>query len=323
VDIRPTVRPGTSGTFRWSRTAIGLTLQSMDAQRLLSEFDQLEQVVVAFSGGADSACVLAAAVRALGESNVIAATVISPSLAAGELEAAAGFARELGVRHVKVPGYELSRPGYVINDTDRCAHCKTELMDVLLPLARKEFGWNAQVVTGTNAEDALDPHRPGIAAAARAGALTPLANAGMSKAEVRELSKQWRLRTWDKPQAACLASRLAYGVPVSASALARVDQSEICLRSLLNEVGIKATNVRVRDLGQDRARIEIDHEQVIALLPHREAVARLVKGEGFADVEIATAGFRSGSMNEMTRMPQPRKTSPELISTSITVRTSG
>lgn len=247
----------------------------------------LESVLVAFSGGADSAFLLAAAVRALGPERVVAATAVSPSLAAAELPAAAALAATLGVRHLTPGTDELSRPGYAANGADRCFHCKATLLDALRPLAH-ELGL-AHVATGTNADDAVAGFRPGIRAAAERGAATPLLDAGLTKAQVREASRRWGLVTADKPALACLASRIAYGVTVTPSALARVDRAETALRSRL-----QPEQVRVRDLGGDAARVELDP----AALARWDAGAEaLVRAEGFGSV--AVAAFRSGSMNDL------------------------
>ena len=247
----------------------------------------LEGLLVAFSGGADSAFLLAAAVRALGPERVVAATAVSPSLAAEELPAAVAFAGSLGVRHLTPMTDELSREGYVANGSDRCFHCKATLLDTLGPLAQS-LGLSA-VATGTNADDAVAGFRPGIHAAAERGALTPLLDAGLTKAQVRQASRRWGLETADKPALACLASRLAYGLPVTPAGLARVDRAERALRAYLGAVG----DVRVRDLGAGVARVELDAE---ALTRWDEDALAVVRREGFTAV---TAGeFRSGSMND-------------------------
>ncbi len=248
---------------------------------------ELGSVLVAFSGGADSAFLLAAAVRALGADNVTAATAVSPSLALTELPEAQAFAASLGVRHVTPGTDELSRDGYVQNGADRCFHCKATLLDTLRPLAH-ELG-RAQVATGTNADDAVAGFRPGIRAAAERGAATPLLDAGLTKAQIREASRRWGLRTAEKPALACLASRIAYGIAVTPSGLARVDRAETALRMLLSP-----RDVRVRDLGEDRARVELDGEALGRWTVGAEAV---VQGEGFASVEVRQ--FRSGSMNDL------------------------
>ena len=256
----------------------------------------LGSVAVAFSGGADSAFLLAAAVRALGAEQVVAVTAVSPSLANGELDQAAAFARDLGVRHETVTTDELARGGYRANEGDRCYHCKSELLDTLLPVARGHG--MAHVVTGTNADDVAGGFRPGIAAAAERGAVTPLADAGLTKRAIRTVSKQWGLATWAKPAAACLSSRVAYGIEITPARLARVDRAESALRSALAGAGIPVQNLRVRDLG-DTARVEIDAE----LVP--EVTGDLLAAvEGFAAVELDPVGFRSGSMNELLADPE-------------------
>lgn len=247
----------------------------------------LGSVLVAFSGGADSALLLAAAVRSLGTEKVVAATAVSPSLAQAELPAAVAFARSLGVRHLTPGTNELSREGYVANGTDRCFHCKATLIDTLRPLAH-ELGL-AWVATGTNADDVLSGFRPGIRAAAERGAATPLLDAGLTKAQIRAASSRWGLETADKPALACLASRIAYGIPVTSSGLARVDRAETALRVLLSP-----THVRVRDLGAGRARVELDEQALASYGPEAE---HLVVAEGFHQVDVGE--FRSGSMNSV------------------------
>ncbi|MCU1595152.1 MAG: Haloacid dehalogenase domain protein hydrolase [Frankiales bacterium] len=249
-------------------------------------------LLVAFSGGADSAFLLAAASRALGPENVVAATAVSPSLAQEELPAAVAFATSLGVRHVTPQTHELERAGYVANGADRCFHCKATLLDTLRPLAAAlEL---ARVATGTNADDAVAGFRPGIRAANDRGAVTPLLDAGLTKAQVREASRRWGLDTAEKPALACLASRIAYGIAVTPSGLARVDRAETALRALL-----APTDVRVRDLGNDAARVELDRET----LPRwSEEAQSLVQGEGFSTVEVRE--FRSGSMNDLLVIPR-------------------
>ncbi len=245
---------------------------------------ELGSVLVAFSGGADSAFLLAAAVRALGPDHVVAATAVSPSLAQAELPAAQAFAASLGVRHVTPGTDELDREGYVANGTDRCFHCKATLLETLVPLAD-----GAVVVTGTNADDAVAGFRPGIRAAAERGAVTPLLDAGLTKEQVRAASREWGLVTADKPALACLASRIAYGVPVTLTRLARVDRAETALRALL-----QPTDVRVRDLGDGSARVELDPD---ALARWDGTAETAVRAEGFDPV--TTRVFRSGSMNSV------------------------
>lgn len=255
---------------------------------LQTSLQELDGLLVAFSGGADSAFLLAAAVRALGPARVVAATAVSPSLAAGELPAARAFATSLGVRHVTPATDELSREGYVANGPDRCFHCKATLLDTLRPLAA-ELGLPA-VATGTNADDAVAGFRPGIRAAADRGALTPLLDAGLTKEQVREASRRWGLTTADKPALACLASRIAYGLQVTPAGLARVDRAERALRAHLGTV----VDLRVRDLGEGVARVELDAD---ALSRCDEAALDVVRAEGWR--EVTAQEFRSGSMNAL------------------------
>ena len=259
-------------------------------------------VLVAFSGGVDSGMLLAAAVRALGTDRVVAATAVSPSLPARERAGAAAFAASLGVRHEQPGTHELDREGYVANAGDRCAFCKTELIDVLVPLAAR-LGI-ADVVTGTNADDLRAGFRPGIRAAADRGAQAPLARAGLTKDHVREAARRWGLPLADKPAAACLASRIAYGVPVSAERLARVEQAEEALRAALAAAGLPVRDLRVRDLGpvggRETARVEVDAARVDALAARADLLAAVA---GFERVEVDPRGFRSGSMNEL--LPDP------------------
>jgi pyridinium-3,5-biscarboxylic acid mononucleotide sulfurtransferase len=261
--------------------------------------------VVAFSGGTDSAFVLAAAVRALGPDRVVAATAVSPSLATGELERAAAFATGLGVRHETPATHELDRPGYVTNAGDRCYYCKSELIDVLTALDPVVAG--ATVITGTNADDARAGFRPGIRAAEERGAFAPLRDVGLTKAQIREASRRWGLTTWDKPAAACLSSRVAYGVPVTRDALARIDRAEQALRAALDTItpATRSINLRVRDLGDDRARLEIDRWLLDRLddAAPEDHLAAAVRSAGFTTVDIDPRGFRSGSMNDL--LPQP------------------
>jgi uncharacterized protein len=258
----------------------------------------LGRVLVAFSGGADSAFLLAAAVRAVGPQNVAAATAYSPSLPLAERQPALDFAAGQGVQVLTPETAELARDGYVANGGDRCAFCKSELLDVLAPLA-EAHGFTA-VATGTNADDARAGFRPGIRAADERGAVTPLLDAGLTKAQVREASRRWGLATWDKPAAACLSSRVAYGVAITRDRLARVERAEAAVRQALADAGHPVRDLRVRDLG-DRARVEVDRELVHLV---DDAVLDSVRAAGFAEAELDPLGFRSGAMNELLADPE-------------------
>lgn len=261
---------------------------------LTARLSVLESLLVAFSGGADSAFLLAAAVRALGTTRVVAATAYSDSLPMSERAPAGEFCTALGVRHVTPRTREIDRAGYRTNGADRCYFCKSELLDVLTPVAH-DLGL-AAVATGTNADDAVAGFRPGIRAAAERGALTPLRDAGLTKAQVREASRQWGLGTWNKPAAACLSSRIAYGISVTPNRLARVERAEVAVRSVATAEGIALLNVRVRDLG-DRARVEVD-PAAVGRVTRSAKVLAAVRAAGFESVEVDSRGFRSGSMNE-------------------------
>jgi pyridinium-3,5-biscarboxylic acid mononucleotide sulfurtransferase len=272
----------------------------LDEHLLQTRLEALERdlkargrVMVAYSGGADSAFLLAAAVRALGPDHVVAATGYSHSLPQAERDPARDFAAQLGVELLTPETHEMEREGYRANGGDRCFFCKAELIDVLTPLA--EARGIGTVATGTNADDAVAGFRPGISAADERGAVAPLRDAGLTKAQVREASHRWGLPTWDKPAAACLSSRVAYGVEVTPHRLARVERAEAAVRDLLAAHGL--TNLRVRDVG-DRASVEVDR----GLLPlsedrHAEVLAA-VRAAGFDEVVVDEKGFRSGAMNE-------------------------
>ena len=222
------------------------------AARLLTRVREIGPLAVAYSGGTDSALVLAAAARALGPERVLAVTAVSESLPAAELAPAQALAGQLGVTHLTPRTHELASPGYRGNGRDRCYFCKSEVLDIIAGVARAH-GY-AQVATGTNADDAGDPHRPGIRAGRERGIQTPLLDAHLTKAQVRIISRHWTLPTWNKPATPCLASRIRYGIEVTPYRLARVDRAETAVRALLSQAGIPITDLRVRDLG-DTARI--------------------------------------------------------------------
>lgn len=253
---------------------------------LEGELQRLQRVVVAFSGGADSAFLAATANRVLGSKSAHAVTAVSPSLAGDERADCEALADAWGLRWTPVTTAEMERAAYRLNDIDRCFHCKSELMDVVRPIAERE---GAIVVLGVNVDD-LGDHRPGQRAAAEAGAEFPLVTAGFTKADVRAASNLMGLETWDKPAAACLASRIPYGTEVSVEILGRVDRAETALHRL------GFAQVRVRHYGEI-ARIEVDLADLGLVLGEREAIVAAVRGAGYRYVTLDLEGFRSGNLN--------------------------
>ncbi len=276
------------------------------AKRLLDRVRAIGPVAVAYSGGTDSALVLAAAARAVGPDHVLAVTAVSESLASGELESAAALASRLGVRHLTPRTAELGNPGYRANGRDRCFFCKSEVLDAIGLLAR-EYGFE-QVATGTNADDAADPFRPGIRAGTQRGVHTPLRDAGLDKAAVRRIARHWGLPVWDKPATPCLASRIRYGVEVTGFRLARIDRAEHAVREALAAAGLHPCDLRVRDLG-DSARIELDAQLAAAArgLPAVfDALLAAVAAAGFGPAPVTVDSFRSGRLNaERAAAPRP------------------
>jgi len=254
--------------------------------RLQAVLARLGRVVVAFSGGADSALVAAVATRLLGAEQVLCATAVSPSLAPDDLTHCAGIADKWGLRWLAVATHELDDPAYVRNDLDRCYHCKRELMDVLLPLAESE---RAKVALGVNLDD-LSDHRPGQKAAAERGAVFPLVEAGLDKTAVRTVSRALGLSTWDRPAAACLASRVPHGTPVSLGVLDHVAVAE----SSLQRLGFEA--LRVRHYG-DLARIELPLQELDRAMSLRDEIVTAVRGAGYRYVTLDLEGLRSGNLS--------------------------
>jgi pyridinium-3,5-biscarboxylic acid mononucleotide sulfurtransferase len=248
-------------------------------------------VLVALSGGVDSVLVTAVAQRVLG-GRAVAATAVSPSLAAAERAEAEAMAAAVGVRHLLVETDEVDNPAYAANTTDRCFFCKDTAYGVFTRLAAEQG--LAAVVDGTNADDQGD-HRPGRRAAREHGVRSPLAEAGLGKAEVREWARELGLEVWDKPASACLSSRIPYGSPVTPEKLRQIEAAEEALRRL----GFR--QCRVRHHGSV-ARLEIEPAELATALAERQAVAEAVKAAGFAYVALDLEGFRSGSLNEVIRV---------------------
>jgi uncharacterized protein len=253
---------------------------------LRARLRELDRVVVAFSGGADSAFLAWVANDTLGAERVLTVTAVSPSLAPDEEHECRALAEEWGLRWTPVFTDELANPAYSANDGDRCYHCKTALLDVTEPLAREE---SATVVLGVNLDD-LGDHRPGQRAAAERGSAFPLVDAGFTKADVREQSRLLGLRTWDKPAAACLSSRVPYGTPVTVSILTNVGRAESALRRM----GFR--QLRVRHYG-DTARIELEGDDLLRAVEQRDAVVAAVRAAGYEYVTLDLEGFRSGNLN--------------------------
>lgn len=259
--------------------------------RLLELLRGFRQVVVAYSGGIDSTVVAQAAFLALGE-RAIAVTGTSASLAEGELDEARDVARQIGIRHEVIGTREFEQADYLRNAPDRCYHCKTELYTRLEELRERYPA--AVIVNGANTDDTGD-YRPGMQAAAEHRVRSPLAECGISKADVRALAAHWDLPTWDKPATPCLSSRVAYGEEVTPERLAMIDRAEQYLRA----EGLRT--VRVRYHKGDLARLEVPAEELETLCrpERRDALLKHLKSLGFRYVTLDLAGFRSGSMNEV------------------------
>jgi pyridinium-3,5-biscarboxylic acid mononucleotide sulfurtransferase len=248
----------------------------------------MEGALVAFSGGADSALLAFMAHQALSDRSC-AVTADSPSLARAALREAVEFARRFGLRHRVVATDELDDERYVRNAHDRCYFCKDTLMRALQAISAASGG--GEILVGVNVDD-LGDHRPGQRAVKELGGRWPLVEVGLAKGEIRWLSRELGLPTWDKPAAACLSSRLAYGVPVTAEGLRRIDQAEGDLRAL----GLLG-QVRVRDQGGDLARIETDPDALQAVLDNRQAIVTALRAAGFLYVTLDLEGYRQGSHN--------------------------
>ena len=261
-----------------------VTGPGLDALRLALQ--DLGRVVVAFSGGADSAFLARVAHDTLGVDRVHVVTAVSPSLAGDERADAAALAAEWGLRWSAVETHEMADAAYRVNDGDRCGRCKVALMDVLDPIAADEL---ATVVLGVNVDDLAD-HRPGQTVAADRGARFPLVEAGLTKADVRHHSRAMGLRTADKPAAACLASRVPYGTEVTVAVLSAVERAEGALRRLGFD------DLRVRHL-DDTARIEVPTDRLAEVVERRVEVVAAVAVAGYAYVTLDLEGLRSGNLN--------------------------
>jgi len=253
--------------------------------RLRRELDKHFKLIVAFSGGADSALLAYAATAVLGADRVICATAISPSLAEADRRETEILAAEWGLRYHPVQTNEVDNPAYQANGLDRCYFCKAELMDALAPIAINE---TAAIALGVNVDD-LGDYRPGQAAAREAGAVFPLLDAGLTKDAVRALSRALGLRTWDKPANACLSSRIPQGTPVTIGLLSKVDRAEQKLR------GLGFRELRVRHYG-DTCRVELADDELPRAIEARAQIVESLRGVGYRYVTLDLDGFHSGNL---------------------------
>jgi pyridinium-3,5-biscarboxylic acid mononucleotide sulfurtransferase len=261
-------------------------------QDLRAHLAGLGSTLVCFSGGIDSALVLAVAAEQLG-ARAVGMTAVSPSLPRSEREAAQQVAAGLGARHYFVDSHELSRPEYVANGADRCFHCKSELYAIA---QHKAAEWHLEnIVNGTNSDD-LGDYRPGLRAAQIAAVQSPLVELGFHKQDVRDVAQILGLTIWSKPASACLASRIPYGTTVTLERLEQIER----LEASLHELGFIHSRVRWQG---PIARIEVSLDQlsIACADPTREAILRAGKDAGFTYVTLDLAGYRTGSHNELLR----------------------
>jgi uncharacterized protein len=267
-------------------------MQNVKYEKLKEILAAMDSVVVAYSGGTDSTFVLKVAHDVLGE-NAIAMTAVSASLPASDRLEAIEIARQIGAKHILIETGETSDPDYLDNTPNRCFLCKKETYGKLADYAR-QHGY-AIIVDGTNADDIGD-FRPGRRAAGEYHVRSPLLEAGLTKDEIRQLSRDHGLPNWDKPAAACLSSRVPYGTKITLEMLSQVERAE----AVLHGMGLR--QLRVRHHGQV-ARIEAEPPDFLRLIEHRSEIISKLNAIGYTYVSLDLAGFRSGSMNDVIRKP--------------------
>ena len=274
-----------------------MTTDTLELQQRLDQlrslFRSMGDALVCYSGGVDSAFVLAVAHEVLGP-RAVGMTAVSPSLAPFEKEAAISVARQIGARLELVESHEIDRPGYAANASDRCFHCKSELYDIATA-KKAEWGFT-HVVNGTNVDD-LGDYRPGLDAAREAGVRSVLVELGFHKDDVRAGAQAIGLTVWDKPASACLSSRIPYGTEVTRERLAQIGGLEAELRAM----GLRQVRVRWHAAGSSgaMARVEVSKPELLAAFEARDAIVDAGKRYGFAFVTLDLQGYRTGSHNEV------------------------